>query len=97
MIHMTNQTMQWIIDKKDDVRGGRGVGTSYEGMQSVCGVQIEGWINAKYDKPDKHYATAIAYSTSLAKQYKVGLNQYFGGYGKVNCPKCIKILKNNGL
>lgn len=97
MIHMTNQTMRWILDKKDDVRGGIGVSCWYNGMRSVCGIVIQGWIGAKYDKPDKHYATAIAYSTSMAKQYKVGLNEYFGGYGNVNCPQCIKILKNNGL
>lgn|SRR5574343_316715 len=97
MMHMTNETMQWIIDKKDDVRGGNGVSSYYEGMQSVCGVKIERWDTAKHDKPDRHFATAIAYSTSMAQQYKVGLHEYFRGYGKVNCPNCIKILKNNGL
>ena len=66
--------MQWIIDKKDDSRGGLGVSTSYDGMKALCGVALGGWCSTKLDRPDMNFATAIAYSTKMANQYKVGLN-----------------------
>jgi len=45
MIHMTPETMQWIIDKKDDAKGAPGVSNSYPGMKGLCGQTVEGWGN----------------------------------------------------
>lgn len=96
MIHMTPETMQWIIDKKDDPEGTSGVSHSYPGMKGLCGQTLEGWGNDNAC-PQMHLATAIAYYSALAEEYKVGLGQLFSTYVKVTCPKCIAILKNNGL
>lgn len=100
MIHMTNQMMQYIIKKENKQNGGHGVSTMRKKLIGLCGQQLNRWQPEGYDQEkdhDKHYSTAIAWCDLIAKEKNAQHLGLMMHYKKVNCPKCIEILKENGL
>lgn len=102
MIHMTQQTIDWIVNKMTAAHDGHGVYTisNRENFNGACGQKISFWQPKNYDPQEdknKHYATAIAWDKYLADKCGIELYDLLMHYRKVNCPKCIKILKENGL
>lgn len=95
IVHINQETIDCILSGEpvEPIQHGYDNVTSGSKMTSACGIKNLGWITLNVDRGEG--LTAIVARTYLGDRQK--LHDILEGFPKVNCSKCIEILKKNGL